>query len=230
MTSIVCRAGADLSGPWLRLKQQGSEWLPEAHYNDLRQAIDGTLLGDDFTFTTRAIEDAIAACADTPDQMERLGLDSHATILLPEGGGVENKWVTLHRVPMTGAIVATGILDRFRPQKLKDQVLAYFERAQWRSFAPQKVSERYEPVGQQPQRPPWARELLVRHGWSARAIAPDAFAPIRSGHVLPLEVEAKRLAKLPQNKAAARRLKHQEADVRFKAEAAERARLRGEVA
>lgn len=175
--TIVCRATSGMVGPWLRLRRQGSEWAPEAQFNDLRQAIDGTLLASSFTFSTRGRAEAIAAYAENPEDLEKLGIDSHAMILCPEGAPIENRWTALHRLPVSGAVIGSGLEGRFRPRPdvLLEKVIGYFERAQWRSFAPQKVSERHEPAHQQAQRPLYARELLVRHNWAAREIAPKAF-------------------------------------------------------
>jgi hypothetical protein len=184
VSTMICRACADISGPWLRLQRVGADWVPEAHFNLLQPAIETTLLVGDFTFTTRPAPDAVATYAESPEQLQGLGLNSHAVILCPEGPPVEDRWVTLHRVPITGACVGADIKDRFRPKPevLKQQIVSYFERQQWRSFAAPKVSERHEPVGQQPQRPSHHRELLIRPNWSARQIAPQALGPLNRNY------------------------------------------------
>jgi hypothetical protein len=228
--AILCRATADLGSKWLSVIGP-EEWRVNEAFNSLEQAVERVKshFAYDWTFSTRPFDEALAAYVAQPDELARLGANSHATLLMPEGGGIINRYVTLHRVPITTTIIGAGIDGKFRPQTIGERVLKWLIAQQWRSFAPQKVSERHEPVHQQAQRPTHHRELLIRHGWAAREIAPDAFPPVRSGPAISPEAEAKRLAKLPQNRAAARRLKHQQADARFKAEAAERARLREEV-
>jgi hypothetical protein len=231
--AILCRATADLNSKWLSVIGP-DEWRVEEAYNSLEQAVERVKghFAYDWTFTTRAFDAAIEAYVAQPDDLTKLGLNSHATLLIPEGGGIVNRYVTMHRTPITAAFVVAGVDGKFRPQSMGERILKWFTAQQWRSFAPQKVSERHEPVGQQAHRPHHHRELLVRHGheWSARDLAPDAFPPLRVGPAITAEQEAKRLAKLPQNRAAARRLKHQQADARFKAAAAERARLREGIA
>jgi hypothetical protein len=231
--AILCRATADLNSKWLSVIGP-DEWRIEEAYNSLEQAVERVKshFAHEWTFTSRGFDAAVEAYVTQPDDLGKLGLNSHATLLIPEGGGVIDRYATLHRTPITAAFVVAGIDGKFRPQSMGERVLKWFTSQQWRSFAPQKVSERHEPVHQQAHRPTHHRELLVRHGhdWSARALVPDGFPPLRSGPAISPEAEAKRLAKLPQNRAAARRAKHQANAERFRAEAAERARLREGIA
>ena len=249
MNTILCRATADLGSKWLVVTGGPGSWNVEDAYGNLQMAVEAvtaalpvpgdlafpplprkaprpTRLDHDFSFTTRALEEALATYPEQPDDLPGLGLNSHAMIVCPEGGGIENRWATLHRVGMTGALVGTGLDGKFRPQCLQERVIEWFARQQWRSFVAPRISERHEPRDMQPDRPSHHRDLLVRHGWAAREIAPDAFPPLRLGPAITAEQEAKRLSKLPQGRAATRRLKHLENDARFKAEAAERARQR----
>jgi hypothetical protein len=181
MTMMVCRAKDDQASAWIlseRTEQGG--WVHKDAVTSLENAIKGATLVADlaFTFTTRALDAALATYAENPDDLMGLGGNSHAVILCPEGAPIVGRWTHLHRVPHTGAVVGTGVDGRFRPQCLKERVLAYFVRHQWRSFVAPKIAEAHEPVGQQPHRPPHHRELLVRPAWAARQIAPDLFPDI----------------------------------------------------
>jgi hypothetical protein len=248
--TIVCRATPDLTSSWLVVTGKAGAWNVEDVHSNLLVAIEAvtsslpasgpiefpprprpalkptTRLDADFTFTTRAVEDALAAYADHPGDLPGLGFHSHAMLLCPEGGGVEKRWATLHRVGMSGALVGSGLNGAFRPQVLTERVMEWFSRQQWRSFTAPRISERHEPMHQQAHRPSHHRELLVRHNWAAREIAPDAFPPLRLGPAIPPEVEAKRLAKLPQSRGMIRRDKHQANLARFRREAEIRAALR----
>jgi hypothetical protein len=179
-TMMVCRVKDDLASNWVVLERGENGWGHVAVTTALEAAMKAVTLaeGFDFTFTTKGIDSAIATYAETFEQLQALGPHSHAVILCPEGWPVQKRWATLHRVPITGAIVGTGWDGRFRPPALKAGVLAYFAKHQWRSFTAPKIQERHEPPHQQAHRPAHHRELLVRSGWAARQIAPEAFGPI----------------------------------------------------
>ena len=226
--AILCRANADQGSRWVSVVGGPDEWRIEAVYGTLEQAVERVKshFAHDWTFTDRPFDDAIKTYAAGPDDLVKLGLNSHATILCPEGGGIVNRYATVHRVPLTAAFVAAGFDGKFRPQALGDRVAEWFARQHWRSFVPPKPIERREPVSQQTHRPAHTRELLVRHTWAAREIAPEAFAPLHLGPVVSAEQAARRISKMPQTKSAVRRAKHAANAERFRAEAEERARQR----
>ncbi len=244
--TIVCRATPDLGSKWLLVTGGSGAWSVEDAYGNLQAAIEAVMatpllfpgdpapvprkapsrLSRDVSFSTRALEDAIASYAAEPDELSNLGRNALTTILCPEGGGVENRWATLHRVPQTGSLVATGFEGRFRPQLLAERILEWFVKQQWRSFTTPKVAEKHEPRHMQPDRPAHTRELLIRHNWSAREVAPDAFGPLNLGRVVTPAMEAWRISRTPRAKREALREHRKAEGVRLRAEAEERAKQR----
>jgi hypothetical protein len=136
----------------------------------------------------------------------------------------DDRWAIVTRQARTGQVWSLGLHSTFRERTLKDRILRWFEDAGWHTFGAPR------PGRQESVAPPWERELYVRHGgaWRARQLAASDFPVFRPGPIIPPEQEAKRFSKLPQNKSAVKRAKHAENHQRFRAEAAERARLRGE--
>jgi hypothetical protein len=204
--------------------------------NALRQAVDASFaygFSGALTYSERQADEVAADVAEEPEQLAGVDSALDLTILAPERRWpTDDRWQTILRDGRRFWSPGSGFIG-FRQQVpfesvLKEQVLSGFfgfnnpnEPNYWRTFMPaQKGVSR-------PHRP---RELYLRPAWNARELAPQSFGEFRPGPVVTPEMAAKRLAKMPQNKSAARRLKHQQNAERFKAEAEERARQRGEVA
>lgn len=206
--------------------------------NVLRSAIDVSLDGADLTKTLWTFSECPASEAmahllvDHPEQtlnIEELrayvevcvdrSLD--IAILVPEGRFADNpgdRWASMHRPPRSH-LWSAGLSATFRPQTLRHQLLEGFfgfdqpDEQTWKSFAGGKHGV---------DRPTHRRELWVRPAWRARALCPEAFPAFKPGPVITPEMEAKRLAKMPQTKSAVRRAQHAANDARFKAESAAR--------
>lgn len=233
MHVLVARRGGEFRyGAFVREHATG-DWSMFASGNRLQAVVEEALaltfkpnIAADLTFSTRSSEVVMADLIETPEQLATGARGCRVEVLCREGrfDTPDDRWASVYRGPAGREIYCFGLDSVFRPQTLKAQIEGWFESAGWASFGPPR------PNRGDPTPPPWPRELLVRRGdeWSARRICPDSFPQLREGPVVSAEQQARRLAKLPQSKAAARRLKHQENDARFKTEAAERARQREE--
>ena len=184
--AILCRATDDIGSKWLsvdrprRVENRGRI----RHVGAGGGAREGHF-AHEWTFTTRSFDDAIATYAALPDDIAKLGQNSHATILCPEGGGVENQLgdpaprrnERRHRRHRARWQVPTPVPDRAGGGMVREPAVEVLRAAQ--DFGKARARP---PAGRTARRT--IASLLVRHGWAAREIAPDAFAPVRSGPVV----------------------------------------------
>jgi hypothetical protein len=197
--------------------------------NVLRTAIDASFahgFAIHWSFSEREFAAVAADVAEEPEQLAGVDPAVDLDILAPECRfPTDDRWARVYKSHGRTELWSSGGAFRgFRQGAIFDDVvkakiLDFFgfdriDRDQyWRTFLPAQKGV---------DRPRYARELYVRSTWNARKLAPGSFSEYRDGPVVSPEAEAKRLAKLPMHKSAARRLKHQANDARFKAEAAAR--------
>jgi hypothetical protein len=130
----------------------------------------------DFSFTSRGLTDIVAQpLIEDEASLPSAARGASLTIFCPEypkGIGDGTLWAACWRDP-TGSLSSAGAAGRFRLVSLEEQIMGWFRREDFRSFAPASVMERFstQPVP----RPGFARELLIRRDWSARRLAVDAF-------------------------------------------------------
>jgi hypothetical protein len=208
----------------------GLPWSPHSMGGRLEAEVDAaiklafsTTPAMALTFSTRTVEDTTATFVEAPADLGMIPPNFSVEILCREGRLEDHDcWCSVTRSP--GCAELWSAVDfRFRPQQLRERIKGWFASQHWESFGPPTRSKPHS------QSLPYERALLVRHGseWRARAICPPGTFPVlRDGPVITPEAEAKRLAKLPQNKSAVRRARHAENAARFRREAAERAALR----
>lgn len=229
MHTLVCR----LEDKWAVLLREHPtvDWSLTRKENLLRTALDASLkldlLTHNWTFSERQAADVIANIAEEPEQIAAVDPRLSIVVLSPEGRfEPDDRWATMRRLPGV-ALWTNGLSDLFRPKALQAQIEEFFgidtilDDRKWKTFVGGKHGIA---------RPTHLRELWIRPAWRARQLCPSDFPPVKLGPIISPEIQEKRASKMPQNRSAVRRAKHAENDRRFKAEAAERARLRGEVA
>jgi hypothetical protein len=176
---IIVARTADADGWWIGLDRHilsaGSASAEGVVRNALKMLRDEHGAAD-FSFTTRTASELLEhPLPDDPADLLYAALGASVMLMAPEGRPDDSSmWTTAWRSPY-GGLSSPGIRSRFREQSLIDRVSAWFEAEGWASFRPETPSERASM--QRIERPPFPRELCVRHGWRIRDLIPHAFAP-----------------------------------------------------
>lgn len=223
MTHVAIVKQNDNSG-WLILHRQGDQWqLADKAGLRLEPVIESILAGlrkgehrGDLTFTDRRMEEiATVPIPETPDDLQAL-IGASITVLAPEGKvGDATMWANAWLDP-TGELTSAGIPSRFRAKTIADRVEAWFQREVYESFQPPHHREKMSP--NRISRPAHHRELLVRHGWTIRALAPDAFEPAEVVAKREEQAAAARAAYLERQAAKSPRLRRQQRQAEWAAE------------
>jgi hypothetical protein len=188
MTNFTMRAFAvvrqNTGDGWLLLSSDGSAGAPwsvlDASTSSLSAVINGALMflrensSADFSFSTRtASEIAADPLCERADLLSQAAPGASIVVLAPEGRrGQADLWAQTWRTPR-GGVSSAGTVSRFRVQTLPEQITKFFAGEDFRSFDAERYSEKFEVAP--PVRPPFQRELLVRHAWSAMELCPDSF-------------------------------------------------------
>lgn len=219
MTHIAICKQNDGSG-WVTLRKQGGNQWHVADTSGLRlEPVIAAILDDlrkgqhrgnfNFTFTDRRLEEIAATpIAENPEDLQAL-IGASISIFAPEGrADDETMWGSAWLDP-SGTLSSPGISGRFRGKVVADQLEAWFQREDFRSFEPPHHRERMSP--HTINRPPFRRELLMRHGhaWCIRGLVPDAFPPAEVAIKQQQHFEAARAAYLERRAQKSPKAKRQ---------------------
>ena len=195
----------DAGDGWLLLSGDGNSWtVIAASKASLPSVIASALVmlrenpSADFSFSSRtASQIAAGPLCEQAELLPQSAAGTSIVVLSPEGRpGVPDLWAASWRSPL-GGLSSSGTASRFQVQTLPEQIEQFFKREDFRSFEPEHAREKFEVVAIV--RPPFPRELLVRHAWSAMELCADAFPS--------LAAIAERRAKQEATQAAYQELK-----------------------
>lgn len=184
MTHIgICRTNA--SGGWVELSyDHGALQVLSATTASLQAVMAGPLASlkanpnADLSFSDRTIAEVLKhPIVQQPEDLSAPMGAVQMTIFCPVNGEDVSLWSRVFR-DERGRLSSVGKAGNFRISLLGEQVERWFISEDWRSWAPPGYGESWDPA-LRVHRPPFVRELLVRHDWRARELCPEAFpAPL----------------------------------------------------